>query len=57
MGKVCDYNVGTAHNREPLIKARIVQVGNSRGIRLPKALLEEAQLSDEVECRLSRGAL
>lgn len=31
------------------MKAQIVRIGNSRGIRLPKALLLEAQLEDEVE--------
>jgi len=30
------------------MKARIVQIGNSRGIRLPKAVIEQAHLSDEV---------
>lgn len=43
-----------ADNRELLMKARIVQIGNSRGIRLPKLLLEEAQLSDEVELQAAR---
>jgi antitoxin MazE len=31
------------------MKARLVRIGNSRGIRLPKPLLVEAQLSDEIE--------
>ena len=35
--------------------ARIVRIGNSRGIRLPKALLEEAQLPDEVELQAEPG--
>lgn len=30
------------------MKARIVQIGNSRGIRLPKAVIEQAHLSEEV---------
>ena len=30
-------------------KARIVKIGNSRGIRIPKALLEQANLTAEVE--------
>jgi len=29
------------------MKTRIVQIGNSRGIRLPKVLLEQAQLTEE----------
>lgn len=31
------------------MKARIIQIGNSRGIRLPKAVLDHAQLTDEVD--------
>jgi antitoxin MazE len=30
------------------IKARLVRVGNSRGLRLPKSLIEQAGLRDEV---------
>jgi antitoxin MazE len=28
---------------------KIVQVGNSQGIRIPKAIIEQCQLGDEVE--------
>jgi len=31
------------------MKARIIQIGNSRGIRIPKAVLEQAHLTDEVQ--------
>lgn len=31
------------------MKAHIVQIGNSRGIRIPKALLEQCHLKKEVE--------
>jgi len=34
------------------MKAAIVRIGNSQGVRIPKALLEEAGLSGEVELRL-----
>jgi hypothetical protein len=37
------------------MNSRIVQIGNSRGIRLPKVLLEEAQLADEVELQAEPG--
>jgi antitoxin component of MazEF toxin-antitoxin module len=30
-------------------KARIVKIDNSRGIRIPKTLLDEADLPEEVE--------
>ena len=39
------------------MKARLVQIGNSRGLRLAKPLLEEAGLTDEVEIRAQAGAL
>ncbi len=39
------------------MKARIVQIGNSKGVRLPKPLLAEAGLSDEVEIRARDGAI
>jgi antitoxin MazE len=31
------------------MKTRIVRIGNSRGVRLPKPLLEQTGLPDEVE--------
>lgn len=39
------------------MKARIVRVGNSRGIRLPKPLLEQAGLHEEVEIYAERGRI
>ncbi len=39
------------------MKARIVRVGNSRGVRLPKLLLEEAGLPDEVEIHAEPGRI
>jgi antitoxin MazE len=39
------------------MKSRIVQIGNSRGIRLPKVLLEEVQLADEVELKAEPGRI
>lgn len=38
-------------------KARIVRIGNSKGIRLPKVLLEAARLPDEVELQASAGRI
>ena len=40
-----------------ITKTRIVQIGNSRGIRVPKVLLEHAQLPDEVELQAKNGRL
>lgn len=39
------------------MKTRLVRIGNSRGIRLAKPLLEQAGLADEVEIRVEQGAV
>ncbi len=39
------------------MKTRLIRVGNSRGVRLPKPLIEEARLTDEVELRVRDGAI
>lgn len=39
------------------MKTRIVRIGNSRGVRLPKPLIEEAGLTEEVELRVRDGAI
>ncbi len=39
------------------MKARLVRIGNSRGVRLAKPLIEEAGLTDEVEIRAQGGAV
>lgn len=39
------------------IRARIVRIGNSRGVRLPKPALERSGLGDEVELHVRRGAI
>jgi antitoxin MazE len=39
------------------IHTRIVTIGNSRGIRIPKPLLEQAQLEEEVEIAVGRNEL
>ena len=39
------------------MKGRLVRIGNSRGVRLPKPVIEEAGLTDEVEVRVRDGAV
>ncbi len=38
-------------------KAHVVRIGNSRGIRIPKVLLEQLEIGDEVEMSVRRGGL
>jgi antitoxin MazE len=40
-----------------VVRAKLVKIGNSRGIRLAKPLLEVAGLADEVEIEASPGVL
>lgn len=39
------------------MKARLIRIGNSRGVRLAKPLLEQAGLEDEVDIRVELGAV
>jgi len=39
------------------MKTRLVRIGNSRGIRLPKALIAQAGLTEEVELHVRDGAI
>ena len=39
------------------MKTRLIRIGNSRGIRLPKPIIEQAGLSGEVELRVREGAV
>ena len=40
-----------------IARARIVRIGNSRGIRVPKSMLDLAQLPEEVELQAEPGRL
>jgi antitoxin MazE len=39
------------------MRARIVAIGNSRGVRIPKVLLDQAGLRDEVELKAEPGRI
>ncbi len=39
------------------MKARLIRIGNSRGIRLPKPLIAEAGLGEEVDVRVRGGEI
>jgi len=34
------------------MRTRLIRIGNSRGVRIPKPLIEEAGLGDEVELKV-----
>jgi len=38
-------------------RARLVKMGKSRGIRLPQAFLDQAELDEEVELEIQEGQL
>ncbi len=39
------------------MKAQIIQIGNSQGIRIPKVLLEESRIVGEVELELHHDGI
>lgn len=39
------------------MKSRIIKIGNSKGVRIPKAFLEEGNISGEVEIKLESGKI
>jgi len=39
------------------VKAKIIRIGNSRGVRISKALLEQAHLENEVEVTVQGNRL
>ena len=39
------------------MRAKLVRIGNSRGIRLPRTVIEEANLGDEVELTVKKGEI
>lgn len=43
--------------RASSVKARIVAIGNSQGVRIPKPLLEQAGLAGDVELHAESGRI
>jgi len=39
------------------MKTRLIRIGNSKGVRLPKPLILQAGLTDEVELTVQEGAI
>jgi antitoxin MazE len=39
------------------MRISLVNIGNSRGIRLPKTIVEQAQLTDELDLEVAEGAI
>jgi antitoxin MazE len=39
------------------MRAKLVRIGNSRGIRLPKGVIDEVGLGDEVELTVKKGEI
>lgn len=39
------------------MRSQLIQIGNSRGIRLPKSVIEEAELGSELDLQVVDGAV
>ena len=40
-----------------IVKTRIVKIGNSQGVRIPKILLDQTNLGEEVELEVEQGRI
>jgi antitoxin MazE len=52
-----DYDVITSFPQASRMRAKLVRIGNSRGIRIPKAMIDELALGDEVELTVKKGEI
>ena len=41
----------------PTVKTKVVRIGNSRGIRIPKVILDQCHINDEVELETKEDCL
>lgn len=39
------------------MRIRLIRIGNSRGLRLPKPLIQQAGLGDDIEVQLEEGRI
>jgi antitoxin MazE len=52
---MCDFNEGVM--MATTVKTRIIKIGNSQGIRIPKLLLDQSGLGEEVELELDQNRI
>jgi antitoxin MazE len=53
----CCYNIVLTFGEEKIMRTSLRQVGNSRGIIIPAALLAACEMGDEVDIRLEGKSL
>ncbi len=51
------FDGNPVRNYDVIMKAQIIQIGNSQGIRIPKMMLEETRLAGEVELEVQPEGL
>ena len=52
----CNYNVFTYEGSETM-RARVIKIGNSHGLRIPKPILEQTGIRDDVEIELEKNKI
>jgi antitoxin MazE len=52
-----DYNVITGETLANLMRMDLVRIGNSRGIRIPKPVIEQCGFGDTVQVRVEKDRL
>lgn len=49
--------VGTMLLRDELMQVEIVRIGNSRGVRIPKSIIEQCGFGDHINLRVEEGCV
>ena len=52
-----EFDFNGACNYIVIMKARIIRIGNSRGVRIPKLLLDQSKLGEEVEIKAQESQI
>jgi len=56
-GYWCNYNVLTLMKRRRPMRARVIKIGNSQGLRIPKPILEQTGIMDDVEIEVEKNQI
>ncbi|MFZ3048474.1 MAG: AbrB/MazE/SpoVT family DNA-binding domain-containing protein, partial [Desulfatirhabdiaceae bacterium] len=53
---VCNYNVCTFYGGDTM-RARVIKIGNSQGLRIPKSLLLQTGIMNDVEIEVEKNQI
>ena len=56
MLKILDHHRESNYNVVTM-RSKIIRIGNSKGVRIPKSVLEETKMSGDVEIKVKNGEI